>query len=227
MLSRQFNGELAAAGGVYSRVVALLHSKACTTEIYLKICYRSGDAAGGCLTISPEHLLRVREGGASSQSFAATGWDWMPAENVRPGDQLEYDNGQPVVVQSVSRACCVGAFAPLTVCGQLLVDGVLCSCYAPPAAWEVPHSACHTAMLPLRFLDTTKQAVEHWTRFEGAKDPLLTVDALWLLPSTDDASMHPWASGLLQTAGIARDLAQQCKKLVPAETRSPQPQITK
>lgn len=220
--------ELATAGGAHSRVVALLHSKACTTEVYLKIHYKCMGGSSGCLTASPGHLVRVRDG-ITTQSlstkgpvegirprFASSQWDWIAAENVRPGNELEDGNGEAATVLGVSRACSVGAFAPLTISGDLLVDGVLCSCYAPPVIWELPHSACHAAMLPLRLLDSTKLTVEHWTRFQGSKDPLLTVDALWLLPSMEDASLHPWASGLLRTAILARSVAQQCKTLLPS-----------
>merc|ERR1719387_3264269 len=105
----------------------MLHSKACTTEMYLKISCRCEDSSSRCLTISPEHLMRVRQG----SGLAESSWDWMPAQNVRPDDWLEDERGEAVVVQSVSRACCVGAFAPLTVSGHLLVNGLLCSCYAP------------------------------------------------------------------------------------------------
>lgn len=196
--------EVADARGTHSRVVAMLHSKANTTEVYLQIRYRRIDSSSGCLTMSPAHLLRVCQDGQ---------WDWMAAQDVRPGNELEDETGEPATVQAVSRACCVGAFAPLTTSGELLVDGVLCSCYAPPVSLEVHHSACHAAMLPVRLLDSAKLTVEHWTRLKGAKDPLLTVDAVWLLPSMQDASLHPWASGLLRTALLARDVSQHCKKL--------------
>jgi len=233
MRNVEIGDELVAAAGATSRVVALLHSKAGSTEVYLKIHYRCVDGSTGCLTVSPAHLVRVRKGSEDNaeygkdgaervcQGFARSQWDWIAAQNVRPGNELEDDKGEPATVQAVSRACCVGAFAPLTISGQLVVDGVTCSCYAPPVAWEVPHTACHAAMLPLRFLDSTKQAVEHWTRFKGAKDPLLTVDALWLLPSMQDESLHPWASGLLRTAIMARTVAQHCKTLLPSVDAAP------
>ena len=38
-----------------------------------------------------------------------------------------------------------GAFVPLTVEGNLIVDGVLASCYQ-----DVPHDLAHMAMTPIR-----------------------------------------------------------------------------
>jgi len=205
--------ELIAAGGKHSRVVAFLHTKADTVEVYLKIHYRRTDGSEGCLAVSPAHLVCVRKDGAE--------WDWVAAQDVRPGSDLEDERGKAALVQAVHRACGVGAFAPLTISGDLVVDGVLCSCYAPPAAWEVPHGACHASMAPLRLLDSTKIAVESFTHFKGAKDPLLTVEALWLLPSMQDASIHPWASGLLRTAMLARAAAKHCKNLIPTAAAKP------
>lgn len=220
--------ELAAAGGVASRVVALLHSKANTTEVYMQIHYRRTDGSTGSLTVSPAHLVLVRQGLVTqtastegAEGSAIQQWDWIPAQNVRPASEVEDENGLAATVETVNRTCNLGAFAPLTVSGNLLVDGVLCSCYAPPMDWELPHSACHAAMLPLRLLDSTRMTVENWTRVKGVKDPLLTVDALWLLPSMQDPSLHPWASGLLRTAILARTVAQNCKTLFPAVQATP------
>merc|ERR1719498_2263930 len=148
-------------------------------------------------------------------------WDWIAAQDVREGYVVEDANGNAATVEAVRRVCGVGAFAPLTASGQLIVDGVVCSCFAPPAEMAVPHSACHAAMLPLRLLDSTKSTVEHWTRFNGSKDPLLTVEALWLLPSMKDESIHPWASGLLRTAILARSVAERCKSYLPLGDLAP------
>jgi len=218
--------EIKDACGTFSRVVALLHSKASTAEVYLQISYRCMDGSTGCLTMSPDHLLRVRKGDKAQMSSTSCAkgvceasidsqWDWIAAQDVRSGHEVEDERGQPATVEAVHRTCCLGAFAPLTASGQLLVDGVICSCYAPPAPWGIPHSTCHAAMLPLRLLDSTKVSVEHWTRFNGAKDPLLTVDALWLLPDMQDVSLHPWASGLLRTATLAQTFASNARQSFP------------
>merc|ERR1712194_971349 len=104
----------------------------------------------------------------------------------------------PVVVNEVRRVMLQGAHAPLTASGNLLVDGILCSCYAPPAAWGLSHRLCHSSMMPLWFLDTMRSVVEGFTVLEELKDPVLTVEALWLLPKCEGMSIHPYASGLLR-----------------------------
>lgn len=218
--------EIKDACATFSRVVALLHSNTSTTELYLEIRYRCDDGSAGCLTMSPDHLLRVRKGDGAQMTGASfpkgackasvdSQWDWIAAQDVRSGDEVEDERGHFATVEATHRTCCLGAFAPLTASGQLVVDGVICSCYAPPAHWAISHSTCHAAMLPLRLLDSTKASVEHWTRAKGAKDPFFTVDALWLLPDMQDTSLHPWASGLLRTAILAQTLAQHCKSLFP------------
>lgn len=214
--------ELVGAGGEHSRVVALLHNKADTAEVYLQIHYRRRDTSSGRLTISPGHLVCSRQGACFD---AEANWDWIPAENVRPGNELEDENGEPAVVESVNRACCLGAFAPMTAAGDLTVDGILCSCYAPPVELRLSHSSCHAAMLPLRLLDSTKLAVENWTRPKGSKEPLLTVDALWLLPGMNDKSIHPWASGLLRTAIVAQTAATNCKAYLPSVSFKSEPRL--
>lgn len=195
-------------GALGSRVVALLHADPERVELYLLLRMETG----GELAISPQHLVRARRRGGWSRArspgdvAAASSegqWAWVPAEDVRPGDELEDAAGAAVAIRGSARALLRGAFAPLTASGELLVAGVRCSCYAPPVDWQVPHLACHAAMLPLRALDAARALVERWSRPESDQDPLLTVEALWLLPSAGDATVHPWASGLLRAVGAA------------------------
>jgi len=223
--------ELVVANGAASRVVALLHNSANAVVLYLRISY-----GGGELKISPQHLLRVRRqpqkprvsapsvngvdgnpevdstrADASTSWPVVPAWQWLPAQNVRAGDELEDCSGSPCMVLETSRVCLTGAYAPLTVDGCLLVDGVLCSCYAPPAAWAVPHSACHATMLPLRVVDTLRATVESWSRpADGMKDPLMTLEVLWLLPRCNDPTVHPYASGLLRCTSVVKALVDQC-----------------
>lgn len=238
--------ELAAAHGSFSRISALLHDNADVSEVYLQIRYEGLTGNSGALLVSPQHLVRTRlrsaAGTGSSDDRRAAGlsvkslvkfeclgslveilnqrrkegWTWSAAEDIRPHDELNDGNGLPVTVLSVSRVCLGGAFAPLTASGELLVNGVLCSCYAPPSAWMVPHSACHAAMVPVRLLDSARTVVESLS--EDDKGSLFTVDAVWLLPPMPDASLHPWASGLLRAALATQSLAFECKAaLLPAD----------
>uniref|UniRef100_A0A7S4QDF5 Hedgehog protein Hint domain-containing protein n=1 Tax=Alexandrium monilatum TaxID=311494 RepID=A0A7S4QDF5_9DINO len=221
--------ELVGLDNAPSRVIALLHANADVLAEYLHL-----EHAGGELAISSRHLLRARcrrRGGRrhfdevqlremagatpSSASRAVvhergipedTAWEWVAAEAIRPGDQLQDAHGQPSAVRVVRRAEHRGAFAPLTADSAVLVDGVLCSCFAPPQVWPFPHATCHAAMLPLRLLDGLRLAAERWSRPGGGKEPLLTVEALWLFPPGGDCTLHPYAAGLLGATEIAAAL---------------------
>eukprot|EP00929_Paragymnodinium_shiwhaense_P009884 TRINITY_DN114275_c0_g1_i1.p1 TRINITY_DN114275_c0_g1~~TRINITY_DN114275_c0_g1_i1.p1 ORF type:complete len:391 (+),score=96.30 TRINITY_DN114275_c0_g1_i1:113-1285(+) len=212
--------ELAVDGDAFSRVVALLHDSPRAVVLYLRIKYGADDATGE-LCISPQHLLRVRrrlrqpvEG--DRELRREDEWDWLASQDVRSGDDLEAADGLPLRVHAVQRCVLNGAFAPATATGTLLVDGVLCSCYAPPAIWGVPHSLCHRAMAPLRVLDGVRTVVEKLSEtpvLDGRKDdPVLTLDAVWFLPKGEDPTIHPYASGLLQSAHALQSLRYRWKR---------------
>ena len=55
----------------------------------------------------------------------------------------------PATVTSVSNFTMEGAFVPLTLEGNMVVDGVLASCYA-----SCDHDLAHIAMLPLQLFPT-------------------------------------------------------------------------
>jgi hypothetical protein len=201
--------------------VALLHSRACGCVLYLRIRVESGKE----LHVSPQHLIRARrqqvwapgELSPSNEPVGDTvplGYEnveasprWLAAQDIRPGDELEDASSNPMVVCEIARACRQGAFAPLTANGTLLVDGFLCSCYAPPPAWAIPHELCHSAMMPLRALDNLRSVVEDWSRDDDTKVPLLTAEAIWVLPQVGDPTIHPWASGLLRCVSFTKALA--------------------
>lgn len=209
----QVGDELASARGFFSPVVALLHANHTDTASYVRLRCDSGLQ----LHISPEHLVRARQkvpcgGRASGDAGQGARWAWLAAQDVLPGSELEDACGAPALVVEVLRASLRGIFAPLTRSGTLVVDGVLCSCYAPPAAWAVSHEACHVAMAPLRLLAGLREAVEWCTEEEGGQDqgPVLTAEVVWLLPRYgSDVSVHPWASGLLWAACLAQEKASR------------------
>jgi len=204
--------EIAAERGAPSRVVALLHNNTEAAAYYLKVSYDGGE-----LLVSPQHLLRARicpelsvEGSDFASKYAlALSWAWLPAEDLRPGDEMEGATGGAVRVEAVSREQLRGAHAPLTVSGTLLVEGILCSCYAPPVSWCLPHHACHSAFVPLRFIDRLRKAVEKLSQLPGSKEPLLTVEAVWMLPRPRAGAglpegLHPYAAALLLAAQMAQ-----------------------
>lgn len=218
----KIDDELADDNGTWTRVIALLHKDALVAEVYLQIQYKSASGAEGTLAISPAHLVRVRrkfplssagknsdDNGAKSDVYE---WAWLASQDVRCSDELQNEHGEMVTVVAVTRTCLVGAFAPLTTSGHLIVDGIVCSCYAPP--WSLSHETCNASMLPVRLLDSARQAVEYMTNFKDSRGPMFTVDALWLLPVMPDKSLHPWASGLLRTAVVAESVMLGLKDAV-------------
>jgi len=179
--------ELAIAGGGSSRVIAMLHADPTSLSLYLLIEHN-----GGQVVASPEHLILVRQRRSAS-------WAWCEAQDVRQGDQLQDSSGGSLAVEAVRRVCLQGAFAPLTESGELLVEGVRCSCYSPPSDLQVSHESCHAAMLP------------RWLSF---LDPLLTIEAMWLLPSQGDKRIHPYANSLLNVTTLAKALSDRCSLLI-------------
>mmetsp|Transcript_20432 Transcript_20432/g.36522 ORF Transcript_20432/g.36522 Transcript_20432/m.36522 type:complete len:270 (+) Transcript_20432:3-812(+) len=236
--------ELVSQGGSLSRVIAHLHDCPKAVALYLRIKHTAGE-----LLVSPQHLVHVRRhlaprrteissaagsnagcsrrlGDSPNGAPCARQWAWLPAQDIRSGDELEDMHGTSVTVQAASRACLHGIYAPLTADGMLIVDGILCSCYAPPTEWNVPHAACHVSMLPLRLLDSARTAVERWSKLGDSKEPLLTVEAMWLLPLGSDPTIHPWASGLLRSVQLTQVALQHCRALLPSEEVKSVPAIS-
>jgi len=206
----------------FTEVVALLHVDTYNTHIYIEVSH-----ACGKLYISPQHFLRLRSHRAPVHDSAISvcqnrcagkaanrrdKWIWSRACDMRPGDELQDGKGETRTVHSLRRVCLVGAYAPLTQSGEILVDGVLCSCFAPPRHVAVPHELCHAAMLPLRVLYCMKTAMEQLSRFPGFTKPIFTVDALWLLPKGKNKTLHPWPAGLLFIFSKYLAFIKRCKK---------------
>lgn len=181
--------ELECAQGDFSPVIAMLHRSPGTKMTYLRIQHDRGS-----LAVSSNHLLYLCQPGADGS------WRWAPAADVRPGDLLQHA-AEVAVVLSVSVEVESGVFAPLTLCSTLLVDGVLCSCFAPPEELGLSHSLCHRALAPLRFWYYARRNLEASTTVRMGENcqPILTLDACWLpLPTLRDGStLHPYADTLL------------------------------
>lgn len=211
-----------AEDGGASRVVALLHENRTKLGLYLRLRH-----AAGALDVSPEHLVRARlvgRRGGDAGSSERSEWSWAAAEDVRPGDALLDHDGEPLEVLSVSRLCFCGAFAPLTVSGALLVNGVLCSCYAPPSALKFSHDTCHQAMLPLRAVAHAAGFVENVTQIDSTKQPLFSLEVKWLSAPFEDPSMHPYAAGLLRLASWAQNTIRT-DRVIPDLRQCPAPGI--
>jgi hypothetical protein len=91
----------------------------------------------GIVTASPGHLVLTSDGA------------YKTATSLRPGDMLQTVSGASRV-SSIRRAPSVGAYAPLTASGTLVVDGVVASTYASPANLHLKHSVAHAFHFPVR-----------------------------------------------------------------------------
>eukprot|EP00913_Durusdinium_trenchii_P026178 g24559.t1 len=76
----------------------------------------------------------------------------------REGDYLEDQEGQAVKILKITCLSWQGAYAPLTLHGELIVDGWRCSCFAP--RWAFSHDWCQAAFAPLRVAHTAAQQIQ-------------------------------------------------------------------
>jgi len=125
----------------WSQVCGWLHREPTKSATYVRI-----STSRRSVVISPAHLLAIVRNGAI---------EFVPASEVRPGTALlECDTnptasnvwGNPVTKMEVVEA--EGVYAPLTVSGTIVVDGVAASCYADTRS----HRGAHAAMKPMRHM---------------------------------------------------------------------------
>jgi hypothetical protein len=125
----------------WSPVCGWLHNEPKSVGEYLRLTTSRRQ-----LNISAEHLVATLKGGKI---------DFVKAQEVQAGTPiLECDvsgaqTSTPIwgnTVQKVEKFRAEGIYAPLTVAGTIVVDGVAASCYASTRS----HTAAHAAMKPMR-----------------------------------------------------------------------------
>lgn len=94
------------------------------------------------ITISQEHLISVVRNG---------GFEYVQAGKILKGMSIltcdpQLTGTHAEVVQSIEFVQQTGVFAPFTMTGTIIVDGVVASCYADVKS----HSVAHAAMKPMR-----------------------------------------------------------------------------
>lgn len=168
-------------------VVAWLHEDPRPAVPYLRIIHTCGR-----ICVSATHLVRVQQ-----DRHVGSPRKWIPAQDISPGHRLFRSQGQSCIVTEVQPDERQGMYAPLTESGTLLVDGILCSCYAPPPVCAVSHAVCHVAMAPLRAFYEAQRVVEALDVDKNGK-PLFTIEVVH--PWRYDPTVHPYASVLLRLA---------------------------
>jgi hypothetical protein len=125
----------------WSQVCGWLHHEPKSVGEYLRLTTNRRQ-----LNVSAEHLVATLKGGKV---------DFVKAQELAVGSPiLECDvnaatSATPVwgnTVQRVEKFRGDGIYAPLTVAGTIVVDGVAASCYASTRS----HTAAHAAMKPMR-----------------------------------------------------------------------------
>ncbi|CAG8566532.1 uncharacterized protein OCT59_025889 [Rhizophagus irregularis] len=115
------NGKL-----IFSEIYAVVHTDNQTVTQYQRIDYLKSGGTEGTLRLTPKHHLFVSQGKT------------IFAEDVRAYETelLLFDGKKliPVIPHRVTREWELGYTAPLTQSGKIVVDDILCSCYAvaPP-----------------------------------------------------------------------------------------------
>lgn len=101
------------------------------------------------------HVLHIRSNSVTTQ-LSMSGGHMMPivgrgdiaARQVRVGDGVFMGNGARGRVQAVEKKVLRGMYAPTTVVGRIVVDGVRVGCYTE----TVPGRMAHVCLAPLRAL---------------------------------------------------------------------------
>lgn len=116
------------------------------------VMYTIFTADGKALTLTPGHLVYVASGETSPNEMSPRDSHPIFASRVREGDFVfvldSHQRWQVVRVQKVEVSMQRGLYAPLTQHGNMLVDGVLVSCYAMIDNVDI----AHWSFAPLRLI---------------------------------------------------------------------------
>lgn len=139
-------GDAVLAGdGSYSTVYGFGHYSAGSFVEFLQLFADNMDTP---LEITADHMLLVYSDKTTSL---------LPAGFLKVGDTLVSDQGSPATIESVRTVVRRGLYAPLTITGDIVVNGVIASNYVElsPAAsdllsFEMQHWIHHAAYVPYR-----------------------------------------------------------------------------
>eukprot|EP00187_Rhodella_violacea_P011448 CAMPEP_0174912968 /NCGR_PEP_ID=MMETSP0167-20121228/80064_1 /TAXON_ID=38298 /ORGANISM="Rhodella maculata, Strain CCMP736" /LENGTH=476 /DNA_ID=CAMNT_0016157649 /DNA_START=1 /DNA_END=1431 /DNA_ORIENTATION=- len=116
----------------FSEVFMWGHRDAAKTTIYLEIITENAAK----LTVSPRHFVHVAREGI------------MSARKVRVGDELVSAGAEAGKVVSIQRLTATGVYNPMTLKGDVVVDGFAASCYTEMA----PPVVGHLLLAPVRVI---------------------------------------------------------------------------
>ena len=139
---------------VYSEVLMFMDREPTEERKFIKLTTEDGSV----LTLTDTHLVHKGDPDCNELSCFVPSY----AGNVEQGQKLlvHRDSLQPKVVVSVKVTTHVGVYAPLTTMGNLVVDGVLASCYAVIDSQRIAHAA----FAPVRWWHNLKHNAQYILR---------------------------------------------------------------
>jgi len=139
---------------VYSEVLMFMDREPTEERKFVKLTTEDGSV----LTLTDTHLVYKGDPDCNELSCFVPSY----AGNVEQGQKLlvHRDSLQPKVVVSVEVTTHVGVYAPLTTMGNLVVDGVLASCYAVIDSQRIAHAA----FAPVRWWHNLKHNAQYILR---------------------------------------------------------------
>merc|ERR1712130_969196 len=104
-------------GGEWTPVVSWMHREEGVESEFVKVTH-----ANGVITLSPDHMIWVRDSQNERHALAAM--------DLSIGDLLIDGEGETQEIFSLETVIDQeGYYAPLTSSGDIVVDGMLCSCF--------------------------------------------------------------------------------------------------
>ena len=136
---------------IHSDVFFFGHKRPEVLSEYVRIDTSFSESSGGSpLRISPGHYMYVNGKMAT-------------ARTVQVGDTLRLKDGSPTPVLSVKKETRRGLFAPTTLHGDLVVDGIVVSSYTDAVHPRLAHALLHPVRLAYRI--GLKSITERFTMF--------------------------------------------------------------
>ncbi|KAJ3355899.1 Guanylate-binding protein 5 [Allomyces javanicus] len=144
-------------------IVGWYDRDASLTRTFLALDFAQLDGSLSFVTLTPNHLVFITTGAEPPQDSAVA----CQAQHVRVGDKLwDAESCMPVDIVAIRNVTCRGIYSPVPArSGTIIVDGVIASVYAKPAAFQTVDIA-----------DTLVHAISHWATY-----PLRTAWALGLV----------------------------------------------
>jgi len=133
MSSLQAGSSVLSMANDYSPVMIHMHREPTLVQDYIEL-----KTANRSIRLSDNHLIYIKKKNSHVTVFG---------KDANVGDNLLLQDSQHESIVSIRKVKDVGAFAPLTKSGSMIVDGIAVSCYAYISSENIAHLVHY----PLRF----------------------------------------------------------------------------